>query len=492
MAETGSVTLVGAGCGKDLITVKGLLALQKADAVVYDDLIDQSLLLKTRSGCERIYVGKRSGKHSKSQEEINALLVQKAREGKQVVRLKGGDSFIFGRGGEELLFLQQNRIPYDVIPGVTSASAVPGHAGIPVTYRGMAQSVTIVTGHSASGEEEDYQALAKLKGTLVFLMGLGRIREITEKLLSNGKAGDTPAAIISKGFRACEKRIDGTLFDITGKAMLAQTPAILVVGQTAGLTLAGTLRGALAGISVTVTGTEGFVQKMENRLGELGAEVDCRPCLQVKPDFEKVPVSFEGFHWLIFTSANGVEVFFESLSRRKTDVRKLSRLKFACIGPGTAAKLEAYGIYADLQPAVYTARKLGEALALKAAAGEKVLILRAKEGSPDLATELAKGGVPFEDIAIYHTEALTEGIRGFCAETDYIVFGSAHGAEVFLEHGDFSGKTTPVCIGPVTAEAVRKKGRGEGICLVPAQYLAEGIIEEIIRDSKKKRRLNRE
>ncbi len=496
MQKEGSVTLVGAGCGKDLITVKGLLALEKADVVIYDDLIDQGLLLKTRRDCEKVYVGKRSGKHSKSQEEINVLLVKKAKEGKQVIRLKGGDSFVFGRGGEELLFLQKEGIPYDVVPGVTSGIAVPGHAGIPVTHRGVAQSVTIVTGHSASGEEEDYQALAKLKGTLVFLMGLGRIREITEKLMAKGKAEDTPAAIISNGFTAKEKRIDGTLSDIAGKAKLAQTPAVLVVGQTAGLTLARTLRGELEGISVTVTGTERFVGKMGKRLGELGAETDCRPCLRVIPDYEKIPASLEVFGWLVFTSANGVEVFFEGLSRRRIDVRRLSRLKFACIGPGTADKLGEYGIYADLLPDVYRAAKLGEALASKVAAGEKALILRAKDGSPELRAELDKGRVFFEDIAIYHTEPVAEGSGSFCAGTDYIIFGSAHGVESFLQNGDFSDRTTPVCMGPVTAEALGKMRKGtraagkeaaeEAVCLIPEQYTVEGVVETIIKDSRRK------
>ena len=192
MERTGAVTLVGAGCGRDLITVKGLCALQQADVVVYDDLIDKNLLLETRPECERIYVGKRMGKHSHGQEEIHRLLALKAGAGKRVVRLKGGDSFVFGRGGEEILYLQKKGIAYEVIPGVTSAVAVPGHGGIPVTHRGMARSVTIVTGHSASGEEENYKALAALDGTLVFMMGLGRIGEITQALMDAGKGPDTP------------------------------------------------------------------------------------------------------------------------------------------------------------------------------------------------------------------------------------------------------------------------------------------------------------
>ena len=490
MEKTGSVTLVGAGCGRDLITVKGLSVLQSADVVIYDDLIDGNLLLETKPDCERIYVGKRMGRHSKSQEEIHALLAKKAKEGRQVVRLKGGDSFVFGRGGEEILYLQKEGVPCKVIPGVTSAVAVPEHAGIPVTHRGLSQSVTIITGHSASGKEENYQALAALDGTLVFLMGLSRIQEITEKLLANGKQPKTPAAIISRGYTADEKRIDGTLADIAQKAGEARTPAVLVVGQAAGLDLAQRSPEELAGVSVTVTGTEAFVKKACQLLSGLGAEVDGRPCLQVIPDAENIPDALDDFTWLVFTSANGVAVFFKELSLRKTDLRRLSGLKFACIGSGTADKLKEYGIYADFCPAVFTAQKLGEGLVSKLEAaqkpGEKVLILRAKDGSPDLTAELAKGGILFEDAAIYHTEIMAERIQGFCAETDYMVFGSAHGVETFLERGDLSSRTVPVCIGPGTARALEKKRPGIRSAL-PEQYTIKGIAEAIAEDRKRKK-----
>lgn len=489
MEKTGSVTLVGAGCGRDLITVKGLSVLQKADVVIYDDLTDGNLLLETKPDCERIYVGKRKGKHSRSQEEINALLAEKAGAGRQVVRLKGGDSFVFGRGGEEILYLQKEQISCEVIPGVTSAVAVPGHAGIPVTHRGLSQSVTIVTGHSASEKEENYKALAALDGTLVFLMGLTRIQEITEKLLVNGKEPKTPAAIISRGYTAGEKRIDGTLSDIAHKAGEARTPAVLVVGEAAGLNLAQTFRGALEGTSVTITGTEAFVKKAGRFLSGLGAETDYRPCLRVIPEAENIPDFPNDFTWLVFTSANGVSVFFEELFRRKVDLRRLSEVKFACIGPGTASKLGEYGIYADFCPAVFTAQKLGEGLASRLETaqkpGEKALILRAGDGSPDLTAELIKGGILFEDAAIYRTEVMTERLQGFCAETDYIVFGSAHGAEAFLENGDFSDQTVPVCIGPGAAEVLKKR-RKELCAVLPEQYTIEGIARAMIQDRKRK------
>ena len=485
MDKAGSVTLVGAGCGKDLITLKGLSELQKADVVVYDDLIDRNLLLETRADCRQIYVGKRMGEHSRSQEEIHRLLAEKAKEGKRVVRLKGGDGFVFGRGGEEILYLQKERIPYEVVAGVSSGIAVPGHAGIPVTHRTTAQSVTIVTGHSASGKEENYKALAELEGTLVFLMGLSRIEEITRALLANGKAPDTPASILSRGYSAREKRIDAALCDIASKAGQARTPAVLVVGQTAELHLEGALCRKLDRVFVTVTGTKAFVKKAVRCLSELGAEAQGCPCLEIAADYENIPQSFEGFDWLVFTSANGVEVFFDGLFLRKTDLRRLSLLKFACIGPGTSASLAEHGIYADFQPAVSTAKALGQELALRLKPGERALLLRAKEGSPELAGELRRGGISFEDRGIYHTQVIREGIRGFCSQADYIVFGSARGAEAFLESGDFSALTKPVCIGPETQKAFGKI-RNE-TCLVPEKYTIEGIAEEIIKDTERRR-----
>lgn len=480
MEKTGSVTFVGAGCGKGLITVKGLIVLKEADVIVYDDLADQNLLMEAKADCELIYVGKRLGRHSSSQEEINRILVQKAGEGKKAIRLKGGDSFVFGRGGEEILYMQKNGIPYEVIPGVTSATAVPGHAGIPVTHRSVAQSVTVVTGHCATGKEENYKALAALDGTLVFLMGLSRIGEITAALLENGKAPDTPAAVISKGCSCEEKRFDGALFDIAKKAGTAVTPAVLVVGPVAGFRMEKTLLRPLDGVCVTVTGTESFVRKMEGQLDRLGAETDCRPCLRIVPDVENIPMQWADFQWMVFTSANGVEVFFTYLRRKKVDLRKLSFMKFACIGSGTSGKLAEYGIYADFEPDVYTAGELGMALCRALEPEERVLILRAKNGSPDLTKELTKGGIAFMDMAIYHTEAAPERIRGFKTEADYLVFGSGSGVKTFLTYADFSDRTMPVCIGPSTQETFGKSGKER--CLVPEEYTAQGIADEIQRD----------
>lgn len=250
VSAMGSVTLVGAGCGAfDLITVRGLNAIKRAQVLIYDDLIDERLLAHAPEGCEKIYTGKRSGRHSMPQEEINALLIEKAKQGKQVVRLKGGDSFVFGRGGEEVLALREAGIEVSVIPGITSAIAVPEAAGIPVTHREAARSFHVITGHvSGQGEErfsENLKALAALDGTLIFLMGFAHLREICEKLAEYGKSISTPAAVVHGNFDESVFAIRGTLGDIADKVEASEmkTPAVIIIGETAGMDFTGCLQG---------------------------------------------------------------------------------------------------------------------------------------------------------------------------------------------------------------------------------------------------------
>ena len=244
----GSVILVGAGCGRGLITLRGLEELRRADAVVYDDLIDDGLLSEARSGAELIYVGKRLGKHSMAQDDINRILISCAKRYARTVRLKGGDSFVFGRGGEEVIALRKAGVPYALVPGVSSSIAVPETLGIPVTHRKVARSFTVITGHTADGTGENYEALAKLDGTLIFLMGLRSADTIAANLIRCGKDPGTPAAILSNGFSANETRIDATLGTLGEMAKKAETPAILVVGPTADMHLLATIPGVLRGL----------------------------------------------------------------------------------------------------------------------------------------------------------------------------------------------------------------------------------------------------
>ncbi|MCM1544910.1 MAG: uroporphyrinogen-III C-methyltransferase, partial [Ruminococcus sp.] len=370
----GKVTLVGAGCGKGLITVKGIEKLKEADVIVYDDLIDQNLLSVAKDECELIYVGKRIGKHSENQQKINEILIEQAQKVNAVVRLKGGDSFVFGRGGEEIIAMKNAGVEFEVIPGVSSAIAVPEQFGIPVTHRGAAQSFTVVTGHTATQNEENYAALAKLKGTLVFLMGLHNASHISSELIANGKAESTPCAILSDGFGANSKRINCTLKTLPEAAKQAHTPAVIVVGETAMFDFSKTLSSELSGVSVTVTGTKQFTKKLSKALENEGAYVTAYPYLEISPLKDVIPADLAVYDWLIFTSANGVDVFFDCMKKRNVDFRSFTHLKFACIGKGSAQKLREHGFNADFIPSTYTAKALGEQLAQHVKSNERLLI----------------------------------------------------------------------------------------------------------------------
>ncbi len=473
----GSVTLVGAGCGKDLITVKGLKAIQSADVIVYDDLIDDDLLDFAKPDAEIIYVGKRCNKHSEKQENINNILVKKAKEGKRVIRLKGGDSFVFGRGGEEILALQCENIPFDIIPGISSSIAVPENCGIPVTHRGVAQSFTVVTGHTATQTDENYQALSGLNGTLIFLMGLHNIKNICNRLIENGKDKYTPASILSKGFDKNQKRIDGTLETIADKVQFAQTPAILVVGRVAEFNFQKTRKLPLDGVSVTVTGTKHFSDHLSDRLKEQGAYVLTEPNIEVVPNYSNIPVDLKSYTYLAFTSSVGVKVFFDYLKKSKIDYRKISHLKFACVGLGTSQKLAEYGFTADFIPSEYTAKILGKELSVKLKGSDNVLILRAEDGSAELTDELDKSGIIYNDVKIYKTKAKEKCIDCY---TDYITFASASGVNAFFENGGKLNNAKPVCIGEITANELKKYSDIKP--LIAKKHTAEGIISLILED----------
>ena len=483
--KAGHVTLIGAGCGKGLITALGIEALKKAESIVYDDLIDEELLKLPECKEPRlIYAGKRSGRHSAMQEEINNILISEALAGRNTVRLKGGDSFVFGRGGEELMALEGAGIECSVISGVSSCIAVPESAGIPVTHRGLAQSFTVVTGHTAGTLSESYEALAGLKGTLVFLMGIKSIREITERLMECGKAADTPASVISRGCSEEALRIDGTLADIAKNASDAETPGVLVIGETAGLHLGavgynkqheahekhidegieikrpfketphtdendlyrGAAKykhllqspaekllnpvninsadkligniGALNGIKAVVTGTKSFADRLSDMLIKRGAVCDSIPTIKITAQTEAIPEGLSEYGWIVFTSANGVRLFFDRFYDSDMDIRTLSAVKFACIGSGTAAELKRHGIKADFVPSEYTAECLGKELGMLISQAkrtgnvnnrvqEKVLILRAENGSELLTRELSEAGICFDDVHIYRAEPIS-------------------------------------------------------------------------------------
>ena len=467
MDKQGKVYLVGAGCGEaDLITLRGLRLLRECGAVVYDDLIDRSLLREAPACAEIIYMGKRQGRHSASQEEICAKLVQLARAGKTVVRLKGGDPFVFGRGGEELLALGRAGVPCEVVPGISSALAVPALAGIPVTHRGLSRSVHIVTAHTADtpdGLPGGFDRLAALSGTLVFLMGLSRLEEITRRLAAAGKPGDTPAAVLSGGSAPHPAQVRGTLADVAEKARAAgvRPPAVIVVGETAGLELPVPAAPPLRGVTVGLSGSGPMIKKLRDALEPLGA----RTFTAQRSILRELPLSIElgslcggAPRWLVFTSANGVREFFRRLRAERVDLRRLGQCRFAVIGAATGEALAGQGFQADLVPERYTTAALAQALLEAAAPREEIVLLRSRQGSAELFQTLSAART-VRDIHLYDAEPAppAAGDAELLAQADYLAFTSAGGVKLFLErHGGLPGRAECVCIGEVTAAALAR------------------------------------
>ncbi len=479
----GCVYLVGAGCGgPELLTRRGAELLGGCDAVVYDDLIGEGLLALAPPEARRLYMGKRAGRHSAAQEDICAALIALAGEGKRVVRLKGGDPFVFGRGGEELLALKAAGVPCEEVPGISSAIAIPALAGIPVTHRGVSQSVHIITGHTAGtpdGLPGYFDDLARLSGTLVFLMGLGRLEEIARRLMAAGMDGSTPAAAVSGGNAPVPAAVRGTLADLPRRVRAegVQPPAVIVVGGVAALDLSPAL--PLTGVRVGLTGTAPLRQKLRLELEALGAGVF--DALEIQA--EDLPLDFDldrlraGGCWAVFTSGGGADSFFRRLGERGMDLRALHGCKFAAIGPATAARLWAHGIQADLCPEEYTSQGLGEALLRRGEPGEDMFLFRSRQGSPVL-PELLAGRFHVEDISLYEVRPGPAGDRARIEGADYLTFASAGGVARFLEaYGFVPEGAVPVCIGPVTARALEEAcGRPY---LTASDISAGGIVQAI-------------
>ncbi len=485
---TGKVYLVGAGCAPGLITARGLSLLERCDAVVYDDLLDPSLLEAAPEGAERLYAGKRAGKRSAAQEEISAALIDLARRGKTVVRLKGGDPFVFGRGGEEMLALKAAGVPCEEVPGVTSAVAVPALAGIPVTHRGLSQSVHIITAHTAGtpdGLPDGLDELARLPGTLVFLMGLGQLPRIARRLTAAGMDRQTPAAVISGGNSI--RAVRGTLGDIAERTagMGLEPPATIVVGQTAALDLSPDGGGKpLEGVTVALTGTGAVTGKLRRGLEERGARV----FLAERSRLVELPFELDAGglcggarRWLVFTSANGVRIFFRRLREEKLDLRRLHACRFAVIGAATGAALADFGIQADLCPETYTVEALGRLLDETVPAGEEIRLFRSRLGDPALAEVLSRTH-PVRDVPVYGLTAdpgVAEAARARLESADYVAFSSGSGVELFFrQQGALPERAVPVCIGEATAGALRKR-TGQKL-LVAKETSAQGIVDAIL------------
>lgn len=457
--ENKMVYLIGAGPGDPgLITVKGLEFIKQCDTIIYDRLGTYQLLEMVKPDCRRIYVGKQAGSHYKKQPEINEILVEEGRKGDMVVRLKGGDPFVFGRGGEEVTALLEAGIPFQVIPGITSAVAVPEVCGIPVTHRGTSRSFHVITGHkqadihrSDEGGLDDYDYIRNQEGTSVFLMGLNRLPQIMERLVQTGAEENTPVAVISKGTMPGQRIVRGDIQTIADKVNEAklESPAIIVVGENAALDFTAPNRGPLQNVHVGLIGTPKLREKMRVAIDALGGQSYSIVDMSVEQTEEKNRLRvalehIEDYSWLAFTSQNTITLFFKWLREWNIDVRKLAHLKFAVVGAGTRDTLKSEGYIADYVPDEYTTSALAMGLANVMNDGEKLLLPRAVQGSETMLDILDQGGVVYEEIQVYDVvERRMESIQ-YLKDLDVITFVSASGVRGFLDVLDAEKKNCGV------------------------------------------------
>ena len=501
MGKRGLVSLVGAGPGDPgLITVAGLDRLRRADVVIFDRLIDQRLLDETKFGAELIDAGKSRGKQNMSQKQINALRLERARSGKYVCRLKGGDPFVFGRGGEEALALSEAQIRWEVIPGVTSVVAAPAYAGIPITQRGMATSFTVVTGSqdtSRSKSKIDWHTLARVSGTLIFVMTWKELGTITSELIENGAEAQRPAAVIQWGTTNRQKVVTGTLENIAAlsKSENLGPPAVLVVGQVA------SLRGVLAwfdqrplfGKRVLVTRMRGQATQLSRLLEGQGAIAIETPVIRVNPleetaNIDRAVKNLSTYDWVTFSSINGVSMVKVRIEALGLDGRIFHGTKVAAIGPTTAQALLDIGVRADLVPEAYISEAVAARMIQDNVEGLKVLLFRSDIGRDALARSLRERGAIVNELVAYRTEtnmdASNQILQAFSDEhgVDITTFTSASCVDSMLEiiEGDVTliNKTLVACIGPITASQARN--RGLKVSIVANEHTIQGLVNAVV------------
>jgi uroporphyrinogen III methyltransferase/synthase len=497
----GAVYLVGAGPGDaGLLTLRGAHLLRRADVVIYDLLVNPALLRLARCEAELISRGKRS---EFPQEKINELMMAKAREGKIVVRLKGGDPYIFGRGGEEAEALAAAKIHFEVVPGVSSIVAAPNYAGIPLTHRDHCSSFTVFTGHENPDDAKTnlhYDQIAKIPGTKVVLMGTENLDEWTKSLISNGMSPQTPVAVIQSGTLGRQKSVSGTLATIAKLASdnKISPPALTVIGDVVKLRekLNWAENRPLFGKRIVLTRSRLQMAKFSQKLSNLGAEVLEIPCVKGvdpdnKQDFIDALLSLNSYDWLVFTSPNGVLVFFHLFFRRFQDLRDLGGAKIAAVGPGTAAKLHEFHLQVDAMPKEFVGRKIAEAMAETGSIeNSKICLLRAENANQDLPRALEEFGAIVDDIGIYKTVAETEDFFGAAQiflerGADWVTFTSGSTVEHFHARFDLLNlqKKFPqmklASIGPETTKTIRALG------LEPAfeakEHTTDGLIAALLK-----------
>ncbi len=503
MNTNGKVYLVGAGPGDPgLLTLRGLECIQRADVLVYDNLVNPSLLRYARTDAELIFAGKSAKKHTLNQDETNALLVAKAKTGKVVTRLKGGDPFVFGRGGEEGQELREAGIAFEIVPGISSSIAAPAYAGIPVTHRAVATAFMVITGHEdpTKGESQvDWKTVAQFFGTRVILMGVERIGEITTTLISHGCAADTPAAMIRLGTTPRQQTITGTVGTIAKLAEQAklQPPAITVIGDVVRCRedLNWFERRPLFGKRIVVTRSREQASELTRQLLELGADVLEIPTIAIKPPKDPAPMreavlGIGTYDWLVFTSPNGVDAFFRVYFAEHTDIRDLGGLKIAAIGAATAQKLAALHLQVDLQPTEFTGEALLETFHKEVSCENlKFLLPRADLADERLARGLEDLGGIVDDLDAYQTVPDTEDRTGHRARllaegADIVTFTSSSTVHNFCDLVNVPDlfrqfpRLRIVSIGPQTTAAVI--AHNLSIAAEAKEHTIPGLVETIL------------
>ena len=496
------VYLIGAGPGDPgLLTVKAKECIETADVVVYDYLASPFLLKYARQDAQIIYVGKKGGDHTLTQDKINQLLVDKAKQGLSVARLKGGDPFVFGRGGEEAQLLLENGVQYEVIPGVTSAISAPAYAGIPVTHRDHTSFVSFITGHENPNKQDSsmqWDVFAKSNATLVFLMGVKNLKNIVKNLVANGKASDTPVALVRWGTTSRQQTVTGTLetiVEVVEKAKL-KSPAIIVVGHVVSLReeLAWFDKKPLFGKTIVITRARAQASGLVSQLSKLGAHCLEIPTIQIIPAQDTAPLrtaidNLTDYDWLVLTSVNGVKFFFDTLFDMGKDVRALGHLKFACIGPVTKERLADYGIISDILPETYRAESVVDAFSEIDIQGKKVLLPRAKVARTILPEELNKMGANVDEVTAYET-ILSDGDKQTLIDLltdkkiDAVTFTSSSTVSNFMSLLESQNATKLLdgvaiaSIGPITSDTARALGMEPAMEANP--FTIPGLVDALL------------
>lgn len=503
--KTPDLYLVGAGPGDPgLISVKGMRLVEECDILIYDNLVSGLIVERAPEKCEKIYVGKSGSEHTLEQDEINRLLVEKGRGSGIVVRLKGGDPFIFGRGGEEALALHKAGIPFEIVPGISSAYSAPAYAGIPVTHRAVATSVAFITGHedpTKNKSQIDWASLASEHQTLVFLMGVKNLPMIASQLIKNGRPASTPAAVIMNGTLPSQRTVTGTLENIseTAKSGGIKPPSIIVIGKVAALRdqLNWFETTPLFGKKIIVTRSREQASKLSSGLRVLGAEVLEIPAIKIVQPVDKGPIekavsSLSSYDWIIFTSINGVGGFFDTLSSAGLDSRSLAGKLICAIGPATADALAARGIKADLVPEKYISTEIISALKKTDAIKDKRFLLpRADIAPEDIVKELmASGAASADDVTVYRTVESDEFLKPETSamlkkgEYDLVTFTSSSTVrnfkKILIKAGGSPSGIKTASIGPITSSTAETEGFSTDI--IADVHTIDGLISAILSD----------